>query len=249
MSDEKYDYAELAKKFANKSISSKQLKALKQRVKIDENLADEVAFQVALKKTFDKTQNREQEIAKEVKGILNKTKVVTPIWRSINSKKIILAAAASILLLLSLWFVVGNYLDNQERTNIAAYELEEMVKNANPKNNLSSTDDLEELLEKRDFSAAIELALEKRAEFKDLCKNDVANYYLGKLYLYYESTQDLTQSIQALTCIQENYSDLYPRVSIHLARAYLWSGNESKAQQFIKNSTTDLPEDLKKLMD
>jgi len=155
----------------------------------------------------------------------------------------------SILGLFLLWFTIDVFLPQQSKNQIATQELIEMASEALPQNKLSTTIDLENLLHNNDFDAAINLCLKERSKFKDVCKNDVVNYHLGKLQLYYQPRQDFTQAIQALSCIQENYSSSYPDISIHLARAYLWSGNKTTAQQILRNNSINLPKDLRKLKD
>lgn len=249
MSKEKHNYLELAKKFADKNISFDQLEALNEKVKNDKNVADEVAFQIALRKSFEQNQAKEEILADELKEVLAKHRSTNSKGRYLNNSKKILLVAASIIGIFLLWFTIDFFLAQHRKSQIATQELSKMASEAITKNKLSTTIDLENLLYNNDFNAAINLCIKEKKKFKDACKNDVANYHLGKLQLYYQPKRDLTQAIQALKCIQENYRNAYPDIFIHLARAYLWSGNEIAAQQVLPNNSINLPEDLKKLMD
>lgn len=221
---------DLAKRFIDRTLTSKELEEVNKRIESDTAFAEKLAFYTAMRDAFAEEENVATEPTKKIAVI--------------NYRKYVFAAAATLLAILTFWFIVNNRA-NTIRQQICAQELIKFQKNIQPKNTLGSTNQLDILIKAKKYTEAIEQLSSVRNQATDTCKNNLVNYKLGMLLLYHETGQTASAAVNPLNCIYTNYRENYPDITIHLARAYFWSGQNDLARAILKDNTITLPPDLK----
>ena len=225
---------DLAKRFVARQLSANELAEVNLKIENDESFAKEVAFYVALKKSFAQTETSDSHQASTDKVI------PTTYW------KCIAASAAIGLMVFAFWFSQPK-IDNQQKATISIAELSTLSESTPQKSTMGFADEVNRLIRENQYLSALPL-LEKQWETaKDKCLNNQINYQLGLIQLYHKDGETAARAVAPLKCIYDLYPEAYPRIQIHLARAYAWSGDVEKAKEILQNISADLPDDLKKI--
>lgn len=215
---------DLANRFIDRTLTSTEIAEVNNRVETDKQFAEMLAFHVAMHDAF-----AEEE----------KNAVVEPPKknRPINYLKYALSAAATILVLLFLWFTLQDQKQDIAKQKISKQEMIELRNSIQNKNTMGNSNQADKLIKEGSEASnikAIDLLTIDRVNAIDSCNNNLLNYKLGLLQLYHQNGATAEAAIAPLRCIYDHYRDTYPEITTHLSRAYLWSDQEDLTKKIGK---------------